>query len=93
MKTTTNIKCQKNFWTCPWTCKRYGQGQVTDTNNNDNNIYFTLFNKYKEQIEKEPHRVVQIISAMKNSADYELLTLEEQDKIFYDLMSIDKKIR
>lgn len=52
-----------------------------------------MFNKYKEQIEKEPHRVVQIISAMKNSADYELLTLEEQDKIFYDLMSIDKKIR
>lgn len=63
------------------------------TNNNDNNIYFTLFNKYKEQIEKEPNRIVQIISAMKNSADYELLTLEEQDKIFYDLMSVDKKIR
>ena len=63
------------------------------TNNNDNNIYFILFNKYKEQIEKEPHRVVQIISAMRNSADYELLTLEEQDKIFYDLMSVDKKIR
>lgn len=56
-------------------------------------IYFTLFNKYKEQIEKEPHRTVQIISAMKNSSDYELLTLDEQDKIFYDLMSIDKKIR
>lgn len=30
---------------------------------------------------------------MRNSADYELLTLEEQDKIFYDLMSVDKKIR
>lgn len=56
-------------------------------------IYITLFNKYKEQIEKEPHRVVQIISKMKESSDYELLTLEEQDKIFYDLMSIDKKIR
>lgn len=66
--------------------------QIT-TNNKDNNIYLILFNKYKEQIEKEPHRVVQIISQMKNSTDYELLTLDEQDKIFYDLMSIDKKIR
>lgn len=73
--------------------KRTTGEQPMNTNNNDNNIYFTLFNKYKEQIEKEPHRVVQIISAMRNSADYELLTLEEQDKIFYDLMSVDKKIR
>ena len=67
--------------------------QPMNTNNNDNNIYITLFNKYKEQIEKEPNRVVQIISRMKESADYELLTLEEQDKIFYDLMSLDKKTR
>lgn len=66
--------------------------QIT-TNNKDNNIYLFLFNKYKEQIEKEPRRTVQIISAMKNSSEYELLTLDEQDKIFYDLMSIDKKIR
>lgn len=73
--------------------KRTTGEQPMNTNNNDNNIYFILFNKYKEQIEKEPHRVVQIISAMRNSADYELLTLEEQDKIFYDLMSVDKKIR
>ena len=56
-------------------------------------IYINLFNKYKEQIEKEPNRVVQIISRMKETSDYEMLTLEEQDKLFYDLMSIDKKIR
>lgn len=56
-------------------------------------IYINLFNKYKEQIEKEPNRVVQIISRMKETSDYEMLTLEEQDKLFYDLMSINKKIR
>lgn len=56
-------------------------------------IYINLFNKYKEQIEKEPNRVIQIISRMKETSDYEMLTLEEQDKLFYDLMSIDKKIR
>ena len=67
--------------------------QQMNTNNNDNNIYLYLYNKYKEQIEKEPNRVVQIISRMKETTDYEMLTLEEQDKLFYDLMSINKKIR
>lgn len=64
---------------------------MTDTNNNDNNIYLILFNKYKKQIEEQPNKVVQIISKMKESSDYELLTLEEQDKIFYDLMNPEKR--
>ena len=73
--------------------KRTTDEQQMNTNNNDNNIYLYLYNKYKEQIEKEPNRVVQIISRMKETTDYEMLTLEEQDKLFYDLMSINKKIR
>lgn len=56
-------------------------------------IYITLYNKYKKQIEEEPNRVVQIISKMKETSDYEMLSLEEQDKLFYDLMSIDKKFK
>ena len=67
--------------------------QQSNTNKNVKNIYLYLYNKYKKQIEEEPNRVVQIISRMKETSDYGLLTLEEQDKLFYDLMSIDKKFK
>ena len=77
--------------------KRTTDEQQMNTNKNDKNdnniIYINLFNKYKKQIEEEPNRVVQIISRMKETTDYEMLTLEEQDNLFYDLMSIDKKIK
>ena len=65
--------------------------QQNNTNKNVKNIYFILFNKYKKQIEEQPNKVVQIISKMKESSDYELLTLEEQDRIFYDLMNPEKR--
>ena len=77
-----------------------------ETNNNINNkrttnehkqeckeIYINLFNKYKEQIEEEPKRTIQIISELKRCADYEKLTVEEQDNLFYELMSADRRIR
>ncbi|MCI8411963.1 MAG: hypothetical protein HFJ40_05995 [Clostridia bacterium] len=54
-------------------------------------LYLTLFNKYKKQIEEQPNRVVQIISDLKKCSDYELLTLEEQDQIFLDLMNPQKR--
>lgn len=58
-------------------------------------IYITLFNKYKEQIEKDFTKKTRIISKCKECSDYALLTQEEQDDLFYDLMSvdIDKKFR
>ena len=57
-------------------------------------IYITLFNKYKEQIEKEnENKKIQIISACQNCEEYSLLTQEEQEKMFIDLMSIDKKFK
>ena len=54
-------------------------------------IYIILFNKYKRQIEEQPNKTVQIISDLKKCSDYELLTLEEQDKLFYDLMNPEKR--
>ena len=58
-------------------------------------IYLTLFNKYKKQIEENSSKKIRIISKCKECSDYALLTQEEQDDLFYDLMSvdIDKKIR
>lgn len=57
-------------------------------------IYFILFNKYKEQIEKEnANRKIGIITECQNSKEYANLTQEEQEKLFYDLMSIDKKFK
>ena len=34
-----------------------------------------------------------IITECQNSSDYELLTLEEQDALFYDLMAVDKRFK
>ena len=62
-----------------------------NTNNNDNNIYIYLFNKYIERIKQEPKRAVQIISEMKDSFDYELLNLEQQNQIFLDLMNPENR--
>lgn len=71
--------------------KRTTKEQQSNTNKNVNNIYYILFNKYKKQIEEQPKRAIQIISQMKKTSDYELLTIEEQDKLFYDLMNPKKE--
>lgn len=65
--------------------------QVT-TNNKDNNIYLFLFNKYKAKIQKIEKgnfgARIRIISELKNEKNYnELLTQEEQDKLFNELMN------
>lgn len=80
---------QKN--TTQKTNEQLTNNKPTTRNNKENNIYFILFHKYKKQIEKEPNKIVQIISKMKKCSDYNLLTFEEQEKIFYDLMSVGKK--
>ena len=76
--------------------KRTTDEQQMNTNNNDkndNNIYLYLYNKYKEKIEEQPGRTILIIGEMRKTKEYEMLSLEEQNQIFLDLMSIDKKIR
>lgn len=65
------------------------------TNKNVNNIiYINLFNKYKEQIENEKaSEKFLIIANCKKDDDYSKLNQEEQEQLFYDLMSIDKRFR
>ena len=58
------------------------------------NIYINLFNKYKAEIEKNhANEKIRIISECKNCDEYALLTPEEQEQLFIDLMNIDKKFK
>lgn len=69
-----------------------GNRPTSDHKQECNNIYLLLFNKYKAKIEEiNPRNFgarIRIISELKNEQDYnELLTLEEQDKLFNELMN------
>lgn len=57
-------------------------------------IYLYLFNKYKAEIEKENEsKKISIIAQCKNCKEYSELTTEEQEQLFIDLMSIDKRFK
>jgi len=60
-----------------------------NTNNNiiNNNIYLLLLNKYKKNPPENFNQKLKKISEIKNSLDYQKLSLEEQEKLFVDLMS------
>lgn len=69
--------------------------QIT-TNKNDkndnNNIYFILLNKYKNEIQKSNFKEkISLIGKCKESEEYSKLNFSEQDKLFYELMSINNK--
>lgn len=60
--------------------------QVT-TNNKDNNIIFNLLlNKYKQNFPQTYNQKIQRIAEIKNSDDYQRLTIDEQDRLFNKLM-------
>ncbi len=67
---------------------------VSNINRQDKDIYINLFNKYKAEIEKEnENKKISIIAECKNCNEYDLLTSEEQEQLFMDLMSIDKRFK
>lgn len=79
-----------------WNNKKNNSGtteeQQRNTDNNDNNIYLFLFNKYMAKIQKINSKDfgarIRIITELKNERDYnELLTSEEQNKLFNELMN------
>lgn len=53
----------------------------------EKDIYINLFKKYKKQIEEKANQTVQIIGQLRKSQDYVLLTEDEQNRIFLDLMN------
>ena len=67
---------------------------MSNINRLDKDIYINLFNKYKAEIEKEnENKKISIIAECKNCNEYALLTSEEQEQLFMDLMSIDKRFK
>ena len=84
-----NIKLKKNIRTCPRTRLGTCPGQLSDTNNNDNNIiYINLLNKYKKQIDKAEYfsEKVHIQKKLTKDVDYLNLTKDEQEKLYKSLM-------
>lgn len=68
-------------------CETTDKQLITNKNvKNVNNIYIILFNKYKRLIKENPRRKVLIIGDLKREADYQLLSIKEQDQLFFDLM-------
>ena len=75
--------------TCPGTGWGTAQGQHGDTNNNDNNIlYLTLFNKYKERMREAKYffEKIHIQNELMHEEDYLNLSTEEQDRLYKELM-------
>ena len=65
--------------------------QVTTNNkvNNDNNIIFNLLlNKYKQNFPTSFREKTKIITEIQNSDDYIKLTEQEQNDLFYKMMSL-----
>lgn len=53
-----------------------------------NNIYLFLFNKYKAKIENQKFgERVKILNQLSDDIDYQVLSLNEQDDLFYKLMN------
>lgn len=67
---------------------------VSNINRLDKDNYINLFNKYKKRIEEENvGKKISIISECQKTEEYANLTQEEQEQLFMDLMSIDKKFK
>lgn len=62
---------------------------TANINRLDKDIYINLFNIYKKQIENKPFfEKVKIITKCQNDEEYKKLSLDSQEKLFIDLMSI-----
>jgi hypothetical protein len=60
---------------------------MTTNKNVRNNIYLFIINKYKQNFPKNYAEKIKIIGEIKNSKEYQQLSLEEQDKLYLELMN------
>lgn len=69
--------------------KTTAEQQQDNTDNKDNNIIFNLLlNKYKQNYPKTYSEKVHRISEIKNSVEYQKLSIADQDRLFNKLMTI-----
>lgn len=63
--------------------------ETEDINRQDKDIYINLFNIYKKQIENKPFfEKIRMISSCRENEEYKKMSLETQEKLFEDLMSL-----
>ena len=83
-----NSKATKKI-TSETTINQQATNKQVTTNNKDNNIIFNLLlNKYKQNFPQTYNQKIQRIAEIKNSDDYQRLTIDEQDRLFNKLMMI-----
>lgn len=63
--------------------------QQSNTNNNVNNIYLFLYKEYAEKIRgKNFNEVIKIIGELRKTEKYNQLSIDEQNNLYRELMSI-----
>lgn len=85
MKITTNIKYKILNGTCPRTPERTPQGQHRDTNNNDNNIYLYLLNKYRVENRSQFSEYMKKVRQLKEDKKWDELDGTMQQKLLSEL--------
>ncbi|MBR2744918.1 MAG: hypothetical protein IKE01_06475 [Clostridia bacterium] len=55
------------------------------TNNNDNNIYLYILNKYKRENQSNFNEYIKTVSKMKQDPDWDKLNFEEQQKLISEI--------
>ena len=70
------------------TNKITGYRPTTDHKQECNNIYIILFNKYKAKISNVKFgERIKILNQLKEDVDYNKLSINDQDKLFNELMT------
>ena len=63
--------------------------ETADINRQDKDIYINLYYIYKKQIENKPFfEKIKMISSFRENEEYKKMSLEAQEKLFKDLMSL-----
>lgn len=75
------------FYQNPTQQNRQQIRQQSSTDNNDNNIYLFLFNKYKAKIESQNFgERIKVLNQLSSDIDYQVLSSDEQGRLFNELM-------